>query len=169
MLYISSVLDIVQSQTTAGTEYANPPPSSTDRRYQMNPRLPVRRFDVFAEYTRQKAIEDGMPEDEAEGYGLWVAKVVAARRYGGGPPPPKPKKKDGEGKVEEEESPQRPKEKWHTLGNEEQTNELFEKEVVDRMGRQFYNTVFTPAIEDAIAQGKSYTSIRDTIRRDWKP
>src|SRR5207342_3575557 len=25
MLYISSVLDIVQSQTTAGTEYANPP------------------------------------------------------------------------------------------------------------------------------------------------
>ena len=60
-----------------------------------NPKAPIRRFDVFAEYTRQKALQDGMPEDEAAGYGLWVAKVVASRRYGGGPPPP-PRKKEGE-------------------------------------------------------------------------
>jgi hypothetical protein len=33
----------------------------------MNPRLPVRRFDVFAEYTKQKAMKDGVQEDEAEG------------------------------------------------------------------------------------------------------
>jgi hypothetical protein len=136
----------------------------------MNPRLPVRRFDVFAEYTKQKAMQDGMPEDEAEGYGLWVAKVVAARRYGAGPPPPKPKKHDGNDKdAAHPPADQRPKEKWHTLGDEEQTDRLFEKEVVDRMGRQFYNTVFAPAIEDAIAQGKSYPSIRDAIRREWKP
>jgi hypothetical protein len=137
----------------------------------MNPRLPVRRFDVFAEYTKQQAMKDGMPEDEAEGHGLWVAKVVAARRYGGGPPPPKPKKHDGEGKGEAgaETAEKRPKEKWHMLGGEEQTDEMFEKEIVNRMGRQFYNTVFVPAIEEAIAQGKSYTSIRDTIRREWKP
>src|SRR5690349_11041038 len=115
----------------------------------MNPRLPVRRFDVFAEYTKQKAMQDGMPEDEAEGYGLC-------------PPPPKPKKHDGTDKdATHPPADQRPKEKWHTLGDEEQTDRLFEKEVVDRMGRQFYNTVFAPAIEDAIAQGKSYLSIRD--------
>jgi hypothetical protein len=136
----------------------------------MNPRLPVRRFDVFAEYTKQKAMKDGMPEDEAEGYGLWVAKVVAARRYGGGPPPPKPKKGDGAAKEEESEAAEkRPKEKWHSLDGEDQTDELFEKEIVNRMGSQFYNTVFMPAIEEAIAQGKSYTSIRDTIRKEWKP
>lgn len=135
----------------------------------MNPRLPVRRFDVFAEYTKQQAMKDGKPEDEAEGYGLWVAKVVAARRYGGGPPP-RPKKRAGEGKEEEHEAEEKtPKEKWHSLDGEEQTDELFEKEIVNRMGRQFYNTVFEPAIKEAIAQGKSYTSIRDAIRRDWKP
>src|SRR6478735_8082968 len=102
MLYISSVPDIVQSQTAVGTEYANPSASSVDRRYKMNPRLPVRRFDVFAEYTKQKAIEDGMPEDEAEGYGLWVAKVVASRRYGGAPITQPPRKGDGE---KEDEAP----------------------------------------------------------------
>ena len=30
------------------------------------PRMPIRRFDVFAEYNKQKAMQDGMPEDEAE-------------------------------------------------------------------------------------------------------
>jgi hypothetical protein len=136
-----------------------------------NPRAPIRRFDVFAEYTKQKAMQDGMAEDEATGYGLWVAKVVAARRYGAGPAMKPPHKKDGEkgegGK--EEEAEQAPKEKWHSLDGQPQTDDLFEKEVVNRMGRQFYNTVFVPAIEDAVAEGKSYQSIRDTIRRDWKP
>jgi hypothetical protein len=135
----------------------------------MNPRMPVRRFDVFAEYNRQQAIKDGMLEDEAEGYGLWVAKVVAARRYGGGPPP-KPRKQEGGSKEDEQAATEkRPKEKWHSLEGEEQTDQLFEKEIVNRMGGQFYNTVFMPAIQEAIAQGKSYTSIRDSIRRDWKP
>jgi hypothetical protein len=134
-----------------------------------NPKAPIRRFDVFAEYTRQKALQDGMPEDEAAGYGLWVAKVVASRRYGGGPPPP-PRKKEGEKGVEaEEEEPKKPRKKWHDLGGEDQTDEMFEKEIVNRMGRHFYNTVFAPAIEDALAEDKSYQSIRDTIRKDWKP
>jgi len=101
---------------------------------------------------------------------LWVAKVVAARRYGGGPPPPRPKKPDESRKEDEHEAAEKPpKEKWHTLDGEEQTDQLFEKEIVNRMDSQFYNTVFAPAIEDAIAQGKSYTTVRDSIRRDWKP
>jgi hypothetical protein len=135
-----------------------------------NPKAPIRRFDVFAEYTRQKALQDGMPEDEAAGYGLWVAKVVASRRYGGGPPPP-PRKKDGDKDAEarEEEEARKPRRKWHDLGGEDQTDELFDKEIVKRMGLHFYNTVFAPAIEDALAEGKSYQSIRDTIRREWKP
>ena len=39
----------------------------------------IRRFDVFAEYQKQAHHDDGMPLDKAKGYGLWVAKVVAAR------------------------------------------------------------------------------------------
>ncbi len=138
----------------------------------MKPRMPVRRFDVFAEYTRQKALKKGMPDDEAQGYGLWVAKVVAS---GGGrssaPPPPHSKGKEGDHKegadTEEKEAEKGPK--WHMLGDEEQTDDLFEKEIVKRMGEHFYETVFVPALEEAVEQDRTYQSIRDTIRRDWKP
>ena len=59
--------------------------------------------------------------------------------------------------------------KWHALDGEPQTDALFEKEIVERMGRAFYRRTFAPAIEDARTSGKSYESIRDTIRKGWKP
>lgn len=37
------------------------------------------------------------------------------------------------------------------------------------MGADFYPRMFAPAGAAAVAQGKSYTSIRDSIREDWKP
>lgn len=48
----------------------------------VHPRQEIRRFAVFAEYTRNERREKGYPEDEATGYGIWLAKVVAARRFG---------------------------------------------------------------------------------------
>ena len=51
------------------------------RRVTTKPKQPIRRFDVFAEYRRQEAQQVGMPADQARGYGLWVAKVVAARKF----------------------------------------------------------------------------------------
>src|SRR5580765_5799178 len=36
----------------------------------------------FAEYRRLEVEDEGMPADQARGYGLWVAKVVAARKFG---------------------------------------------------------------------------------------
>ena len=47
-----------------------------------SPHQPIRRFDVFAEYTRQERREKGVPKDEATGYGIWLATVVASRRFG---------------------------------------------------------------------------------------
>ena len=37
---------------------------------------------MFAEVNRLKALQDGRPADQAKGYGIWLAKVVAGRRYG---------------------------------------------------------------------------------------
>ncbi|HYP20527.1 MAG TPA: hypothetical protein VEY08_10670 [Chloroflexia bacterium] len=138
---------------------------------ELRPRLPVRRFDVFAEYNRQKAIEDGTPPDEAMGYGLWVAKVVASRSFGRSvlSKPPSELRKAGEGDDGDEGEAPPDKPKWHSLEGKPQTDELFEKEIVRRMGADFYYEVFVPAIEQAIAQDRSYTSIRDTIRKEWKP
>ena len=42
----------------------------------------MRRFDVFAEYNTLEAPRAGRRLDEAKGHGLWVAKVVASRRFG---------------------------------------------------------------------------------------
>jgi hypothetical protein len=142
---------------------------------ELKPERQIRRFDVFAEYRKQEEEEKGHPEDEAMGYGLWVAKVVAGRRFGGGKAgDAKSGDHDGRKHAQDGESEAERKKrlvdgKWHTLDGEPQTDELFEKEIVERMGRAFYGRVFAPAIEDARKSGTSYESIRDAIRKSWKP
>src|SRR4051812_48246962 len=114
-------------------------------------------------------MEDGLPPDEAEGYGLWVAKVVASRGFGRGVGTHAPGKGDGHSDADggENEEPKKPK--WHSLNGKPQTDEMFYDEVVKRMGKEFYETVFLPAITEAVKEGRTYQSIRDTIRREWKP
>jgi hypothetical protein len=127
------------------------------------PNMAIRRFDVFAEYTRQERLSKGYPEDEAKGYGIWLAKVVAARRFGksGDSKSTTPKSKSsGETAAEP---------KFRSVGDELQTDEIFDHDIIDRMGASFYDDVFVPAIAEAIADGKDYSQIRDSIRREWKP
>jgi hypothetical protein len=132
----------------------------------VKPKKSIRRFDVFAEFRKQDRQEEGDSEAVAKGYGLWVAKVVASRRFGG----TRSTGGDGGGKGGEGQDgkgPQRQGE-WHLLDGEPQTGALFDREVVDRMGEDFYSEVFVPAIKEARAEGKSYEQIRDTVRRTWK-
>jgi hypothetical protein len=133
----------------------------------LRPRLPIRRFDVFAEYNRIEKQRDGIPADEAAGYGIWVAKVVAGRRFGGRQPGaarPKPGAPSRGAVAEPEE---RPHTKFRTLGDEPQTDETFEREIIRRMGERFYREVFSPAIAHAVEEGRPYTAFRDSIRRAW--
>jgi hypothetical protein len=131
----------------------------------VKPKRTIRRFDVFAEYRKQDRQQEGDAEAVAKGYGLWVAKVVASRRFGG----PRAGGGAGEddGKAEGGKGPQRQGD-WHLLDGEPQTGALFDREIVERMGEDFYAQVFVPAIKDARADGKSYEQIRDTLRRGWK-
>lgn len=124
----------------------------------------IRRFDIFAEYKRLEALSEGRAPDEAKGYGLWVAKVVASRRFGGAKAktPREPSPGSGRAREEIEERPG-----YHTLGDEEQTGELFDKEIVERMGEDFYARVFAPAVARHFEQGDRYESVRDSLRRDW--
>ena len=133
------------------------------------PRRSIRRFDVFAEYRKQEEEEKGVPEDEAKGYGLWVAKVVASRAYGRGTSTgsSRPGSVGDGGKGGGPLPPRRGK--WHLLGDEVQTDARFDAEIVRRMGQEFYRGVFAPAIAEARRAGKSYEGIRDSIRREWKP
>ena len=53
----------------------------------LKPHAMFRCFDMCAEYTHQQAIGEGIASDAAKDYGLRLAKVVTARRFGtrGGP------------------------------------------------------------------------------------
>ncbi len=55
---------------------------------------------------------------------------------------------------------------WRSLSGKEQTDQLFDREIIVRMGREFYDQVFAPAIQQAYEAGKSYRDIRDTNRRE---
>jgi hypothetical protein len=135
-----------------------PDAASTDA----SPNKPIRRFDVFAEYMRQERREKGFPEDQAKGYGIWLAKVVASRRFGQKSPAETTKPAPKRDRTEEDPT-------FRSVGDELQTDETFDHDIIERMGARFYDAVFVPAIAAARAEGKSYETIRDTIRRGWKP
>ncbi len=123
----------------------------------LKPQAPIRRYDVFAEWNRIKAEKEfGFPENEAKAYGLAVAKVVAARKFYGH----RLKYRGAtrayiEGKTKEKW--------WRKLATPEEFNE----KIINRMGKDFYEKVFRPAIEKAYEEGKDYMDIRDSIREEW--
>jgi hypothetical protein len=128
------------------------------------PRKAIRRFDVFAEVNRLEALAEGRAEDEAKGHGIWLAKVVAGRRFG--------RKSDGADRPRrqrDESAEDRAETKFKHAGDELQTDETFDTEIVERMGADFYEQVFSPAIHDSLDRGERYEEFRDTIRGDWKP
>ena len=132
----------------------------------LKPRQAVRRFDVFAEVNRLEALAEGKLEDEAKGYGVWLAKVVAGRRFErkGDRAERPPIRQEGDTTPADA-----PGGKFRHAGDELQTDETFDREIVERMGPDFYDQVFAPAIRAAVEQGKTYEEIRDTIRASWKP
>lgn len=137
----------------------------SDDKQSVGPRQAIRRFDVFAEYSRQEQLEKGLPEDQAKGYGIWIAKVVASRRLGGKKTDSGPKHAQAEGgRPAKEAEPA-----FRSVGDELQTDEVFDEDIIERMGAAFYDAVFVPAIERARAAGESYEDIRDSIRKEWKP
>ena len=131
----------------------------------VKPQRAIRRFDVFAEVNRLEAVHEGRPADEAKGYGIWLAKVVAGRRFGAKHDDHKPSRIRQEG----EPSPERAEGKFKSAGGKLQTDETFDEEIIHRMGDTFYDRVFAPAIAAAIARGEKYEAFRDTIRTAWKP
>ncbi|MBI4675471.1 MAG: hypothetical protein HY741_27820 [Chloroflexi bacterium] len=133
----------------------------------LKPHAPIRRFDVFAEYNRLKALQEGQSAAQAKGYGLWLAKVVAAQKFGRLPKPEREKERGREEEKEREKKER--KKKWHDLSGIPQTDKLFEKEIVNRMGKSFYQKVFAPALKEEFDNGADYRDIRDSIRREWKP
>ena len=138
---------------------------------EVRPLQPIRRFDVFAETKRLEALAHGEPEDVAKGYGIRIAKIVASRRFGGAKAHEKTRKErepSAEGAGGDRFAGEGGS-KFRAIGGELQTDETFDHDIIDRMGPEFYDVVFAPAIRGAIEAGKKYEQFRDTIRKQWKP
>ena len=103
---------------------------------------------ALVEVNRLEALDDGRPEDEAKGYGIWLAKVVAGRRYG--------QKADRDGHTNgqggTDKGPRRSQvEGFKAVGGEVQTDETFDSEIIDRMGGRFYDEVHMVLYLDGFA------------------
>ena len=131
----------------------------------MKPKATIRRFDVFAEYSKLEALQEGRPLAEAKGHGLWLAKVVAARRGA----PAASVSRTPVGTAHGASRLPEPEERFKTLGGELQNDVRFDREVVQRMGDSFYDEVFAPTIRRHFERGERYEAIRDAVRREWKP
>jgi hypothetical protein len=127
------------------------------------PKAKIRRFDVFAEYTRLEQHKGGAPADESKGYAIWLAKVVAARKFGRLKP-----ERGKAGAPTGEELAERAARKFRVLSGIEQTDKVFDHDIIERMGKTFYRRVFAPAIRKAFDSGKTYKQIRDEIRKRWQ-
>src|SRR5829696_7446699 len=139
---------------------------------EIGPLQPIRRFDVFAETKRLEALAHGEPDDVAKGYGIRIAKIVASRRFGGSAAKKTHhERKDTSDRESSTESRFRGEVdgKFRALDGEIQSDETFDREIVERMSPEFYDVVFQPAVQEALAEGRKYEEIRDTIRKDWKP
>jgi hypothetical protein len=139
---------------------------------EIRPLQPFRRFDVFAETKRLEALAHGEADDVAKGYGISIAKIVASRRFGGSKTKKTRHERDDTPEGESSAGSRFRGEggsKFQALDGEIQSDETFDREVVDRMGAEFNDVVFQPAIREALAAGRKYEQIRDTIRKDWKP
>lgn len=127
------------------------------------PDATIRRFDIFAEYQRVKAERSGLRHDQAKGYALWLAKVVAARRFA----------RTEEVAVKMTELLKHGRERLRAgaeyleLAGEPQTAELYDRQIVERMGEEFYREVFAPEIANAVANRLGYEQIRDSMRVPW--
>jgi hypothetical protein len=57
--------------------------------------------------------------------------------------------------------------RFRTFSGIEQTDKVFDHDIVERIGRTFYRKVLAPAIRKAFQSGKTYRQIRDEIRKQW--
>jgi len=124
---------------------------------ELKPKAPIRRFDVFAEWNRLKGKREfNFSDEDAKAYGLAVAKVVAARKFYG-------HRQKFRGATKEFVEGRTTEKWWEKMASAPE----FDEKIVERMGREFYDKVFSPAVASAYDEGKDYMEIRDSIRKEW--
>jgi len=123
------------------------------------PQSDIRRYDVFAVTNYIKNVNNGIPDAQAKGDAIWLATVVAARKFHRGTFQPRPGAEPKQAKKAGIYTS-----KWRQLSGIDQTDKLYDQKIVQRMGESFYNGVFLPAVKKEVEAGIDYRDYRDTLR-----
>ncbi|MFX1512458.1 MAG: hypothetical protein ACFFCQ_07725 [Promethearchaeota archaeon] len=114
--------------------------------------IKVGKWDIISEYSRINWLNKGHNEEEAKIHGIVVAISGYRTRTGGSPASYKFVKRDG---VTGTQVTHRKKEKWITSAD-------FDK-IIHKMGKKYYQQVFSPAIQALYDQGYSYAKVKKAI------
>jgi hypothetical protein len=130
-----------------------------DEAAKFEPEANIRRYDVFAVYNYVKNKNNGISDGQAKGDAIWLATVVAARKFRKSTFQPRPGAEPKQAKRAGVYTG-----KWRELSGIPQTDKLYDKKIVERMGESFYKSVFLPAVKREVDAGHDYTDFRDTLR-----
>ena len=116
----------------------------------------IRRYDIFS-IVNFLGMKEEKGEAAAKGEAIWLSKVVASRKFRGYASKKgratAPTEKGRSKKTGEEVS-------WKTLSGVPQTDETYEREIVQRFGTDKYKEI-ERAVAGALEKGLRYQDIRD--------
>jgi hypothetical protein len=115
-------------------------------------KIKIGKWDIIAEYHRIDWEEKGYNEEESKIHGILIAILGYQKRTGQTPHFFDVEERDGEkGKTVK----QRGQEKWIT-------SKEFNK-IIDKIGKEFYESVFSPAIKNLYMKGCSYIEVKKEV------
>lgn len=115
-------------------------------------KIKIGKWDIISEYHRIDWEEKGHNEEESKIHGTLIAILGYQKRTGQSPHFFDVEERDGEkGKAVK----QRGEEKWIT-------SKEFGK-VITKIGKKFYDEIFTPALKNLYKEGYSYTEVKKKV------
>jgi len=121
----------------------------------MNSMDRIRRFDIFAIFNMTSK-ENELGKKYAKGYGIWMARMVAGRKFGA---VAAPGHQVGKGK-DYSKTKVSGIQAWNMLSGKPQTDKEYEKELVKRFGEANL-TKLENFVSKAYHKGMTYNAIRD--------
>jgi len=123
----------------------------------------IRRYDIFAITEYLKNLQKGLPEDVAKGDAIWLATLIASRKFSRGKVQPRTVNGKKDKKLAEKNGIYTSK--WRMLSGKPQTDKVYDKNIIQRMGEDLYQIVLNK-VKELFEAGLDYMDYRDSVREE---
>ncbi len=114
--------------------------------------IKVGKWDIISEFHRIEWVKKGYSEEESKIHGIVIAVVGYQARLG---KEARTYQLEQKGKEKGVSLTHREKEKWITTKD-------FDK-IINKIGEKYYNSIFSPAIENLYNKGYSYNEVKQAV------